>query len=325
MTPQATFSTQLLPPILVGLVAIYLLLPRPQPYPRILGVFAGLAAFVFGGLMIVPEAARANVIEAILFYTFAGLAILGGVFLVTQSNPARGAVSFALVVLSTCGLFLLQAAPFLMAGTVIIYAGAIVVTFLFVIMLSQQHGPSDADGRSREPFLSCIAGGLLLVILLFAVREQYGNDRVEQVIAAARSAADSGKIDVVRDAVNGLGHTPGAGAIGREFEEIEPRLAELGATPAQIHDTLTNFADRVTAQKPHLGDVRPSDRVTLSAFSGTPVNKASDQLLPASNVVLLGRTLFSDYLLAIEMAGTLLLVATIGAIAITHRHARRPA
>ena len=41
-----------------------------------------------------------------------------------------------MVVLSTCGLFLLNAAPFLMAGTVIIYAGAIIVTFLFVLMLA---------------------------------------------------------------------------------------------------------------------------------------------------------------------------------------------
>ena len=44
-------------------------------------------------------------------------------------------MSFALVVLATCGLFLLLAAPFLMAATVIVYAGAIVVLFLFVIML----------------------------------------------------------------------------------------------------------------------------------------------------------------------------------------------
>ena len=58
--------------------------------------------------------------------------------------------SFALVVLSSCGLFLLQAAPFLMAATIIVYAGAIVVTFLFVIMLAHQEGPSDADYRSRE-------------------------------------------------------------------------------------------------------------------------------------------------------------------------------
>ena len=78
----------------------------------------------------------------------------------------RAALSFALVVLSTCGLFLLLAAPFLMAATIIIYAGAIIVTFLFVIMLAQQAGLSDADQRSREPFLACVAGFVLLGAML---------------------------------------------------------------------------------------------------------------------------------------------------------------
>ena len=92
--------------------------------------------------------------ETILFYVFSAIAIVVGVLLVTQRNPARAALSFALVVLSTCGLFLLLAAPFLMAATIIIYAGAIIVTFLFVLMLAQQEGFSDADDRSREPLLA---------------------------------------------------------------------------------------------------------------------------------------------------------------------------
>ena len=68
-----------------------------------------------------------------------------------------------------------------------------------------------------------------------------------------------------------------------------------------------------------LSDVEAYDKVVLSPFAGPPANRAHDNRLPAGNVVALGRTLFSDYLLGIEMAGTLLLVATIGAIAITHR------
>src|SRR5206468_2720771 len=89
---------------------------------------------------------------------------------ITQRNPARAAFSFALVVLSTCGLFLLQAAPFLMAATIIIYAGAIIVTFLFVIMLAQQTGRTDADDRSREPALACVAGFVLLAALLYLLQ-----------------------------------------------------------------------------------------------------------------------------------------------------------
>src|SRR5262249_17916952 len=103
------------------------------------------------------------------------------------------------------------------------------------------------------------------------------------------------------------------------------KLAEPSATPAQIRDALMTFANHVESLKPHLGDLRPSDQVMLSGFAGTPSNRATDAQLPAGNVAALGRALFNDYLLGIEMAGTLLLVATIGAIAITHRHSARRA
>jgi hypothetical protein len=52
-----------------------------------------------------------------------------------------------------------------MAATIIVYAGAIIVTFLFVIMLAQQSGLSDADLRSREPALATVAGFFLLADL----------------------------------------------------------------------------------------------------------------------------------------------------------------
>ena len=82
----------------------------------------------------------------------------------------RASLSFTLVILSVCGLFLLLAAPFLMAATIIIYAGAIVVTFLFILMLAQQTGPSDADARSREPLLASLTGFVLLGALLYVLQ-----------------------------------------------------------------------------------------------------------------------------------------------------------
>src|SRR5262245_18836340 len=109
-------------PVLLGLAAICLLLPRPRGYPglagAILAVVARLAVLWF---LIRGGGADA---ETVLFYTFAGIAIMAGGLLVTQRNAARAALSFTLVVLATCGLFLLQAAPFLMAATIIVYAGA---------------------------------------------------------------------------------------------------------------------------------------------------------------------------------------------------------
>ena len=90
-----------------------------------------------------------------LFWLFSAGALGFGTVLVVQRNPARGAIAFAFVILSTCGLFLLLAAPFLMAATIIIYAGAIIVTFLFVLMLSHRKArptrTTAAANRSSEP------------------------------------------------------------------------------------------------------------------------------------------------------------------------------
>src|SRR5258708_558264 len=171
MPRSTTYLWALVLPIFLGLIAVYLLLPRPRTYPPWLGALVGAMALLLGGFLLIRVGGL--LAETVLFYAFSAIAIVAGGLLVTQRNPVRAALSFALVVLSTCGLFLLQAAPFLMAATIIIYAGAIIVTFLFVIMLAQQAGLSDADARSREPFLSCVAGFLLLGALLFVLDSTY--------------------------------------------------------------------------------------------------------------------------------------------------------
>ena len=167
-------------PLLAGAASIFLLLPRPRPRPWLPGAALGLLALVLAGVFLVPVGAATP--ETVLFYAFSGLAVAAGAMLVTQRNPARAAIAFALVVLSTCGLFLLRAAPFLMAATVIIYAGAIVVTFLFVIMLAQQEGFSSADRRSREPFLATVAGFVLLGALLCVLQRTYKDPTLDDLL-----------------------------------------------------------------------------------------------------------------------------------------------
>ena len=168
----------------LGAAAIYLLLPRPR-LPRAWGALLGLVGSGAGRLA--HRRLGALTPESFLFYVFSAAAVGFGALLVTQRNPARAALAFALVVLSTCGLFLLLAAPFLMAATIIIYAGAIIVTFLFVLMLAQQEGPSDADARSREPLLASITGFVLLGALLYVLQLQ-GDGRVADPAAAELDA-----------------------------------------------------------------------------------------------------------------------------------------
>ena len=340
-------------PLAVGGLAIFLLLPRPKPRPPALGVAVGLLALLLGGSFLVRTGTFT--VEALLFYAFAGLTIVAGTLLITQRNPARSALSFALVVLSTCGLFLLLAAPFLMAATIIIYAGAIVVTFLFVIMLAQQEGFNNADDRSREPLLAVVTGFLLLAAILYVVRGYEQTHEFDALIAevdsVVASPADGRNVLVgeqqdekslfnrARQVVDPREQDD----LDRLFKEakeewylqmsgIEVPAITPTATLAKLRKVLLVGRQRlIVARMPEVDDAPDRARVALplSAMSGTPANTPADEVrrdpvtlvpdLPAENSAYLGRSLFTDFLLPVELGGTLLLVATVGAIAIAQR------
>ncbi|MBX3205986.1 MAG: NADH-quinone oxidoreductase subunit J [Labilithrix sp.] len=83
------------------------------------------------------------------FYLCATFAILGAIATVAAKNPIRGAMGLLLLILSIAGLFLALHAQFLAAIQLIVYAGAIVVLFLFVIMLLGPSASTPSDHRGR--------------------------------------------------------------------------------------------------------------------------------------------------------------------------------
>jgi NADH-quinone oxidoreductase subunit J len=136
-------------------------------------------------------------------------------------------------------LFLLEGAQFLAVATVVVYAGAILVTFLFVLMLARSRGDALCDRVSWEGLLSASAGAVLIGILTLTLT----------------GVAQSGD------------------------------LAPIGGTEAGPQALAEN-------------------------------------VLSTDHVAKLGEQLFSRYLVAIEVAGLLLLVALVGAAAIAV-HSRR--
>src|SRR5258708_2440415 len=102
-------------PLILAAVALFLLLPKPRKRPVLIGSVLGVAAVALAGILLI-HTGLAPLPEKALFYAFSGLAILAAGAMLTQRNPARAAISFALVVMNVCGLFLLQGAPFLMAA-----------------------------------------------------------------------------------------------------------------------------------------------------------------------------------------------------------------
>lgn len=73
--------------------------------------------------------------ELLIFYMFAGLAILASIGLVSGKNPVHSALFMVVVFFVVAALFVMLDAEFLAAAQILVYAGAIMVLFLFVIML----------------------------------------------------------------------------------------------------------------------------------------------------------------------------------------------
>ena len=69
------------------------------------------------------------------FYFLAGIAVLNGILVITRKNPVHSALALILALLAQAGLYLMLYAPFVAGVQIILYAGGIMVLFLFVIML----------------------------------------------------------------------------------------------------------------------------------------------------------------------------------------------
>jgi NADH:ubiquinone oxidoreductase subunit 6 (subunit J) len=313
----------LVPPVL-GFIAIYMLLPRARRLPALWGGVAAALALILGALILIRS--DAVLIERVLFFAFSGIAIGAGIMMVTQSNPVHAALSFAIVVLATCGLFLLQAAPFLMAATIIIYAGAIVVTFLFVIMLAQQQGASNADQRSREPFLASLAGCLLLASLVGVLHRTYDTTDLDAIVVGLEGlseAKDAAALNKV------LGDPREKKDTDRTPDLIKKLRTHITDSDEKMHDDVGEMqrmwqqqkAEEVAKRTKAVLEFMKTKRDAHASLShNNPPGKASTPgQLPAENVAAVGRSLFTDYLVPVELAATLLLVATIGAIAIAAR------
>ncbi len=213
--------------LVLGALGLFLALPGGRRCSNLLGWLL-LAA---GGACVV----------ALLVWLISGGAELGwsiglglvGLYaalrVITHQKPVYSALYFVLLIVAVTGLLVLMEAHFLAVALVMVYAGAILVTYVFVIMLAQRPDPAVYDIRAREPLWGAFTGFLLLALVS-----------------------------------------------GRLFTGGEPAAAE--------------------ALEPALG--------------------------PSGTVEAVGTLLLTQYIVAIQLVGVLLLAAMVGAIAIARRQVR---
>jgi NADH-quinone oxidoreductase subunit J len=102
------------------------------------------------------------------FYLLAGLAVLSGIVVITRRNPVHSALALIVTLLSLAGLYLMLYAPFVAGVQIILYAGGIMVLFLFVIMLVNLERNQREEQFNKQWLVGLVAAvalGALFVIV----------------------------------------------------------------------------------------------------------------------------------------------------------------
>jgi NADH-quinone oxidoreductase subunit J len=177
--------------IVAGIGTVLMLPGRREPAIRSIGgAVLLLCLLVFLALLV---RTAANTAGDVYFWLFSFIAIIAAIRMVTHPRPVYSALYFVLTVVASAGLFVLLWAEFMAAALVLIYAGAILVTYVFVIMLAQQVGTAGAatamgeaeyDRTSRQPVLAAAVGFAMMGVIVFLIF-----DKADGIAPASAAAA----------------------------------------------------------------------------------------------------------------------------------------
>lgn len=271
----------------VGAVALFLLMPKPGKDLRILGGLIGAATLGALWLLLVPlylinDQGALNTGfsdgQTPFYYVFSSIAICAAVRVITHSRPVYAALWFVMVVISSAGLMLTLSAEFMAFAMLIIYGGAILVTYMFVIMLAtpprsfdEKDGGPAYERFASEPMWAAAAGFLLLAVVLSVVF---------QPMKLNQDASAVSDQEIIKTT---LANRSNAG----EYAALATPSGNPGLPLLDEHG------------EPVLDE------------AGEPV--LAEQL---ANVERIGLDLFQAHPLAIELAGIILLLALVGAVVI---------
>src|ERR671927_1050923 len=101
--------------------------------------------------------------ETVVFYAFGAVLLLSGVRVITARNPVHGALFLVLAFFTAAALWLLLQAEFLAIALVVVYVGAVMVLFLFVVMMLDINLERVREGFWRNLPLALVVGGIMVV------------------------------------------------------------------------------------------------------------------------------------------------------------------
>ena len=303
------FSTSVLIATAIGATGLWLVLAQRERSLRLLGLILGLGSFAFVLARVTTIGSDAAFAVGdrppLLFYGFALIAIAAAGRMITHHRPVYSALYFVLVVLSSAAIFLFLEAEFMAFALVIVYAGAILITYLFVLMLAQQaptaageetDATPDYDRIPREPGAAVFAGFLLIAFLgqvIFNAPQQLPGPRSPEARHAAR-VAEFNQLDGKRQRLIEV------------FREARPELP-LGATLSRISESSVTFL------------APPAQRPTEISYADAGITREDVVALLPENIETVGWALVHTFPVSLELAGVILLMAMFGAVVLARK------
>jgi NADH-quinone oxidoreductase subunit J len=101
-------------------------------------------------------------LEAVVFYSFGGVLLLSGLLVITARNPVHGVLFLVLAFFTAAALWLLLQAEFLAITLVVVYVGAVMVLFLFVVMMLDINLERVRQGFWRNLPVALVVGGVMV-------------------------------------------------------------------------------------------------------------------------------------------------------------------
>ena len=281
----------------IGALGLYFMLPHGWSMAR----FGGLLGAAALGVLMLVTLPDAGLGPGAFYYIFTAISLAAAARVITHPRPVYSALYFVLVVLSSSGMLVLLDAEFMAFAMVIIYGGAILVTYMFVIMLATM--PQSAREPDASPEYDRIAREpLAAVVMGFALAAVLGSVLISSDVKANSNGFSA---IVALDQENKRVEASNPIQRGR-LEQILRGQGKMEAGEAVLSVDLSG---------------RKISVVHADSLGSPRVVEMDDTVVAAlvPNIDNVGLNLFRGHTLGIELAAVILLLSMVGAIVIARQ------
>ncbi len=132
--------------------------------------------------------------ESAVFYALAAVLLASGVLVITARNPVHGVLFLVLAFFTAAAIWLLLRAEFLAIALVVVYVGAVMVLFLFVVMMLDINLERVREGFWRNLPLALVVGGIMVLEMVAVLANRYYGAVPRDVPAGYSNTKELGRV-----------------------------------------------------------------------------------------------------------------------------------